>query len=103
MVTLLWQSREFGRMLGYDMTIRFLLRQITGSSVEKDPEGTKVDSGRPVKGNESFRTGLGAGRGVFLFRKKFKNVKEHFSKRKKMDLQGIDLGDGEVRTGLQDS
>lgn len=76
MVTLLWQSREFGRMLGCDMMIRFLLRQITGSSVEKDPEGTKVDSGRPVKGNESFRTGLGAKslkmlRNIFLSRRRW--------------------------------
>lgn len=36
----------------------------------KDPEGSKVDPGRPVKGDESFRNGLGTGQGVFLFRKK---------------------------------
>lgn len=43
------------------MEIQSLLRQITGSNMEKDPERTKLDSERPVKGVKSFRPGLGAG------------------------------------------
>lgn len=57
------QGEEFCRILevlGFcGMMIRFLLRQITRSRIEKDPEGTKVDAKRPVKGDESFRIGLG--------------------------------------------
>ena len=37
------------------------LRQITGSRMEKEPEGNKGDPERPVKGHEPFKTELGMG------------------------------------------
>lgn len=72
MMKFLRQGEEFCRILevlGFcGMMIRFFLRQIIRSRIEKDLEGIKVDVKRLVKGDESFRIGLGGCRmrGIFV-------------------------------------